>query len=53
MASYRYGGKTYQVLINAQTGAVMGERPVAVWKVALAVAIAILIAITIVLIANG
>ncbi|MEM9809375.1 MAG: hypothetical protein ACFB14_07935 [Leptolyngbyaceae cyanobacterium] len=53
MASYRYGGKTYQVLINAQTGTVMGERPVAVWKVALAVAIATLIIIAIILIANG
>ncbi len=53
MASYRYGGKTYQVMINAQTGTVMGERPVAVWKVTLAVAIATLTVITIILVANG
>lgn len=53
MATYRYSGKTYQVLINAQTGVVMGERPVAAWKVALAVAIATILAITIILAANG
>ncbi|MEM7795354.1 MAG: hypothetical protein AAF579_13010, partial [Cyanobacteria bacterium P01_C01_bin.118] len=53
MATYRYGGKTYQVMINAQTGAVLGERPVAAWKVAVAVAIALIILIGIVLAANG
>ncbi|MEM8614428.1 MAG: primosomal protein N' (replication factor Y) - superfamily II helicase [Cyanobacteria bacterium P01_H01_bin.105] len=54
MATYRYGGKTYQVMINAETGTVMGERPVAAWKVVLAVAIAALIlGIVIVLAANG
>ena len=53
MATYRYGGKTYQVMINAQTGMVMGERPVAVWKVVLTAAIATLILVIIVLTANG
>ena len=53
MANYRYSGKTYQVMINAQTGTVMGERPVAAWKVAMAVAIATLILIIILLAANG
>ena len=48
MATYRYGGKTYQVMINAQTGTVMGERPVAIWKVVLTVAIALIIIITII-----
>ncbi len=53
MATYRYGGKPYQVMINAQTGTVMGERPVAAWKVALAIAIATVIFMIIILIANG
>ncbi|WP_323363825.1 hypothetical protein [Leptothoe sp. PORK10 BA2] len=53
MATYRYGGKTYQVLINAQTGAVMGERPVAKWKVVLAVAIAAIVIITLIATATG
>lgn len=54
MASYRYRSKTYLVVINAQTGKVMGERPVAAWKVALAVAIAALaLTVIVVLAANG
>ena len=53
MASYRYGGKTYQVLINAQTGNVIGDRPVATWKVALAIAIATLILIIVIVAAYG
>ena len=53
MASYRYGGKSYQVMINAQTGTVMGERPVSAWKVALAVAIATIILILVIVVMNG
>ncbi|MEM6253443.1 MAG: hypothetical protein AAF821_11025 [Cyanobacteria bacterium P01_D01_bin.156] len=54
MASYRYRAKTYTVMINAQTGKVIGERPVAAWKVAVAVAIALLlISIIVILAANG
>ncbi|MBX2864445.1 MAG: hypothetical protein KTR27_12925 [Leptolyngbyaceae cyanobacterium MAG.088] len=53
MATYRYGSKTYQVMINAQTGEVIGERPVAAWKVAVAIALAIFLLIIIILAANG
>ena len=53
MASYRYGGKSYQVMINAQTGTVMGDRPVSAWKVALAVAIATIILILVIVVMNG
>ncbi len=49
MVTYRYGGKPYQVMINAQTGTVIGERPVATWKVVLASAIASLILLAIIL----
>lgn len=52
MVTYRYGGKTYQVMINAQTGKVMGERPVAVWKVVLAAAIAIILIVILVTLFN-
>jgi hypothetical protein len=38
LASYRYQGERYQVLVNGQTGAVAGQRPVAWPKVWLAVA---------------
>ncbi|MEO0868273.1 MAG: hypothetical protein AAFY17_07455 [Cyanobacteria bacterium J06642_11] len=54
MASYRYQSKTYLVTINAQTGKVIGERPVAAWKVALAIAIAALALLTLIMLAaNG
>ena len=32
-----YGGKTYQVLVNANTGEVVGDRPYSKVKIALAV----------------
>jgi hypothetical protein len=40
IGSYTYGGRLYRVLINGQTGAVTGERPVDGTKLALALAAA-------------
>ena len=37
LMAYRYAGKTYQVLVNASTGHVDGERPYSGWKIASAV----------------
>ncbi|MFC1996603.1 hypothetical protein ACFLXI_03210 [Chloroflexota bacterium] len=37
-AAYRFEGKIYQVLVNGQTGKVTGQKPVAWWKVWLAIA---------------
>jgi DNA-directed RNA polymerase subunit RPC12/RpoP len=37
IAAYLYGGKTYQVFVNAHTGQVVGERPYSVVKIAAAV----------------
>jgi DNA-directed RNA polymerase subunit RPC12/RpoP len=37
IAAYVYGGRTWQVLINANTGEVIGERPFSKVKIALAV----------------
>lgn len=37
LLAYRYGGKTYQVAINAATGEVQGERPYSWIKITLAV----------------
>ncbi|MEO8245118.1 MAG: primosomal protein N' (replication factor Y) - superfamily II helicase [bacterium] len=37
MAAYKYGGKSYRFLVNAQTGEVQGERPWSVWKITFAV----------------
>jgi len=40
-AAYRYRGKSYRFVVNGQTGAVSGERPWSVWKVAAALLLAI------------
>jgi hypothetical protein len=38
LASYPFEGKVYQVMVNGQTGAIAGQKPVAWWKVWLAIA---------------
>jgi DNA-directed RNA polymerase subunit RPC12/RpoP len=37
LSSYRFEDKVYQIMINGQTGAVAGQKPVAWWKVWLAI----------------
>jgi len=37
ISAYRYQGKVYQVIVNARTGEVQGERPYSVWKITFAV----------------
>jgi DNA-directed RNA polymerase subunit RPC12/RpoP len=36
-AAYHFEGKTFQVLVNGQTGVVAGQKPIAWWKVWLAI----------------
>lgn len=36
IATYVYGGNTWQVMVNANTGEVVGDRPYSSWKIALA-----------------
>jgi ribosomal protein S27E len=43
MLGYRYQGKVYQVMINGDTGKVVGERPFSAWKIALAATLASII----------
>ncbi len=45
MAAYRYNGKSYRFLVNAQTGQVQGERPWSAWKIAAAVVVAAVLAL--------
>ena len=40
LAAYRWKNKPFRVVINGRTGAVSGERPYSVWKIALAVLLA-------------
>jgi hypothetical protein len=37
LAAYHSGEETYQVMVNGQTGTVAGQKPVAWWKIWLAV----------------
>jgi predicted RNA-binding Zn-ribbon protein involved in translation (DUF1610 family) len=43
ISAYRYRNKQYQVIVNAQTGEVLGERPWSVEKIAAAVIAAVLV----------
>ena len=47
MAAYKYNGKTYRFVVNARTGAVQGERPWSVWKIAIAVVLGAIVAATV------
>jgi len=38
LSAYRFQEKVYQVMVNGQSGAVAGQKPVAWWKVWLAIA---------------
>lgn len=52
--AYRYGSKTYQVVINARTGEVIGTRPYSAWKiVSLVTAIVLALALVLLIIAMG
>ncbi|MBZ4021573.1 primosomal protein N' (replication factor Y) - superfamily II helicase [Rhodobacter sp. TJ_12] len=42
-AAYKYRGKSYRFVVNAQTGQVRGDRPWSVWKIAFAVAMVALV----------
>ncbi len=53
MASYRFKNKRYQVMINAQTGEVLGDRPWSVLKIAAAVLSVSLVALVIFLARTG
>jgi ribosomal protein S27E len=44
MAAYKYRGQTYRFVVNAQTGAVRGQRPYSAIKIAFAIIIGLLIA---------
>jgi ribosomal protein S27E len=43
IGAYRFQGKVYQVLVNARTGEVQGERPYSFWKIAMLVVVVLLV----------
>jgi hypothetical protein len=44
MFSYRYRGKSYQVLACGVTGKMLGDYPLSIWKVTLAVILGLIVA---------
>ncbi|MEN9272510.1 MAG: hypothetical protein Q6K18_04985, partial [Gloeomargarita sp. DG_1_5_bins_55] len=44
MFSYRYRGKSYQVLACGVTGKVLGDHPLSIWKVILAIILGLMVA---------
>ncbi|MFT5059053.1 MAG: DNA-directed RNA polymerase subunit RPC12/RpoP [Planctomycetota bacterium] len=51
--TYRYGGETYAVLVNGQSGQVAGKAPYSWVKVSGAVLLALVAAVVVMIIANG
>jgi hypothetical protein len=47
IAAYIYRSKSYQVVLNGQTGAISGEKPLSAWKIALAVIFGLVAILTI------
>lgn len=43
LAAYRWQNKAFRVVVNGRTGAVTGERPYSVWKIALAALAALVV----------
>jgi len=53
IASYKFGEKSYRVVVNGQTGKVQGDRPWSVWKIAGAVLLAAIVAAIVIAIKQG
>ena len=53
VASYRYGGKAYQFVVNGQTGEVQGERPYSWIKIGIAVLIGLILAAVLLIVAGN
>jgi DNA-directed RNA polymerase subunit RPC12/RpoP len=52
LASYRYRGQSYRVLINGRTGAVQGDRPYSWAKILLLIAFLVAVIVAIILLIN-
>ena len=53
LAAYVYAGKTFQVMVNAHTGEVVGQRPYSALKIASAVAAAIVVIVIVILLLSA
>ncbi|HKR23503.1 MAG TPA: hypothetical protein VJS17_12955, partial [Pyrinomonadaceae bacterium] len=48
--AYRFNGKVYQIVVNARTGEIQGDRPYSVWKILLLIAFLILMIVIVILV---
>ncbi len=53
ISAFRYGGKTYRMVVNARTGEVQGERPWSAWKIFFFVLAMIAIIATVIVLAQS
>src|SRR5262249_2708413 len=53
VGAYQFQGKVFQVVVNARTGEVQGERPYSVVKIALLVALILLVVIALVIVGKS
>lgn len=53
IGAYRFNEKVYQVVVNARTGEVQGERPWSAWKIAGFVAVVLVVIVVIAILSNG
>lgn len=53
IGSYRFGERGFQVVVNAQTGQIAGDRPWSKWKVGLAVAAVVVVALVLMSVSQG
>ncbi|HVF92460.1 MAG TPA: hypothetical protein VNH22_20505 [Blastocatellia bacterium] len=53
LGAYRFNDKVYQVMINARSGEVQGDRPYSIWKITLFVLVILLVIAAVVFFARG
>ena len=53
MSAFKYKDKTYQFVVNGQSGKVGGKYPISPWRVAIAVIIAIIIIVLLYMLTQG
>lgn len=51
--AYRFNGKVFQIVVNARTGEIQGDRPYSVWKILLLVAFLIVVILILVAVFGG
>jgi hypothetical protein len=53
IASYRFGGTAYRVVVNGQSGSIAGDRPFSPWKIGFAILLAVIAIVALVTIGNS